>query len=202
MAQYEAARSRTKENIRHSFWSLYTSGNFTRVRVSDITEKAGIHRSTFYSYFDSVDEIFDSIKEQQLDLLKQVCALRDPASGEYDTFLTELQRLFDENRLYLKPLLAEYHSSSFSLAYRQILKELLWSDVRFPAEPDDTREHALMDAVISGMIEMLICSLEDPRVTIRDAFLIARGMMENGAKPVLQNHFGITTEITVPQEDD
>lgn len=187
MAQYTSARSRTKEKIERSFWELYTDVNFKkRVRVSDITQRAGIHRSTFYQYFDSVDEIFDGIKENQLTMLREVCTIPDSQENFYRTFLKALEQLFRENRIYLKPLLAEYHSSSFSLAYRQMLKENLRRDAGLPIFPTGSKEEAILDMILNGFIEMLICSLESDLISVEENFQIAYGIMESGVKTVLK----------------
>ena len=187
MAQYEAARTRTREKIEQSFWDLYTDRDFRRrVRVSDITQRAGIHRSTFYMYFDSVDAIFDSIKDRQLEKLAALCQRENTSPEDFRAFLAGLEALFEENRRYLKPLLAEYHSSSFSLAYRRMLREKFRQDAKVPYYPEGTKEKALLDNLLGGMIEMLIFTLADPLVSIQDTFPVAYRMMEQGLKAVLE----------------
>lgn len=192
MAQYKAARNRTRERIEQCFWGLYTDKDFhRRVRVSDITQKAGIHRSTFYMYFDSVDDIFESIKASQLAKLEALCKEKNASVEEYQSFLAGLEALFAKNSLYLKPLLAEYHSSSFSLAFRKMLREKFYQDAAVPVFPDGTRERAMLDILLGGMIEMLISTLVDPRITVRETFPIAYRMMEQGLKAALEEDAAI-----------
>ncbi len=187
MAQYEAARNRTRERIEDCFWALYTDRDFRRrVRVSDITQRAGIHRSTFYMYFDSVDAIFDSIKARQLAKLEELCRRKNTTIEDFRRFLDGLEALFEENTVYLRPLLAEYHSSSFSLAYRRVLREKFREDAKVPVYPEGSREKAMLDNLLAGMIEMLIFTLADPQVSVQDTFPVAHRMMEQGLKAVLE----------------
>ena len=186
MCAYLAARSRTREKIQRSFWSLYLEKNYRRVTVREITERAGIHRSTFYSHFDTVGDIFDSIKEQQLSLLREVMAIQDTEDNEFQTLMDALQQLYDENRMFLKPLLVDYHSSSFSRAYRQILKDTLKRDGGFPVYPEGTRAYFVLDCVMSGFIEQLIQCLEARELTTLESFRLAHTMMEQGAKAALR----------------
>ena len=190
MAQYEAARTKTRERIEGCFWELYTDKDFRRrVRVSDITQRAGIHRSTFYMYYDSVDAIFDSIKARQLAKLEDLCRAENTTVEDFRAFLDGLETLFEENHVYLKPLLAEYHSSSFSLAFpdfRRMLRDTFRQDAKVPVYPEGTREKALLDNLLGGMIEMLISTLVDPQVSLQDTFPIAYRMMEQGLKAVLE----------------
>ena len=71
MSEYKAARSRTRQKIESAFWKLYLEKDFRRVTVREIVQEAGIHRSTFYQYYESVGDIFDGIKEHQLFLLRE-----------------------------------------------------------------------------------------------------------------------------------
>ena len=186
MAQYEAARSRTREKIERSFWELYTDRDFRRrVRVSDVIQRAGIHRSTFYMYFGSVDEIFESIKARELEKLEILCRRENRTEEDFRSFLEELEGLFREDRSYLKPLLAEYHSSTFSLAFRLRLREKFRQDAAMPSFPPGSREQALLDTLLGGMIEVLIITLDEPLVTLQDTFPVAHRMMEQGLKAVL-----------------
>jgi|GEM_PF-1415850 len=203
MAQYEAARGRTRERIEQCFWELYTDTDFRRrVRVADITEKAGIHRSTFYMYFDSVDCIFDSIKDRQLKKLEAVCGADSSTADEQLSFLTLLEALFEENRTYLRPLLAEYHSSSFSIAYRRILKDKLRRDAEVPLYPSGTKQSAIVDNILGGMIEMLISTLDEPLVSVSETFPIARRMMEQGFKAAMTDMYPQTAGQASPRRPD
>lgn len=191
MSTYEAKRCRTRSKIERAFWELYTEKNFRRVTVREITERSGVHRSTFYTYYDSVGDVFDAIKEHQLALVREVIAIQDTDQNEFQTLLETLRQLYEENRLFLKPLLVDYHSSSFSRAYRQILKDGLKRDGSFPSYPPDSREYFVIDSVMSGFVEILLQTLEARMLNMRESFLLARSIMEEGAKKAMEEQFGI-----------
>ena len=56
----------TRKNICDTFWQLYKEKPLERITVGALTEKAGIHRSTFYRYFHDVYEIHESMMEEEL----------------------------------------------------------------------------------------------------------------------------------------
>ena len=74
MGTYHAARSKTRSAIIQAFWKLYLQRGISKITVRDITEMTGIHRATFYLYYDSVYAVLDSIKQEQLERLKKVCS--------------------------------------------------------------------------------------------------------------------------------
>ena len=191
MSEYSAARSRTRARIERAFWDLYLEKQFRRVTVQEIVQRAGIHRSTFYIYFQAVEDIFSGIKERQLSLLQEVLATSGEGEEKFIGLLNALREVYNENRVFLKPLVIDYHSSTFSRAYRQMLKDALKKDGNFPAYPEDSREYLILDCVMSGYIEMLLQLLDSGALSMEEAFRLAYYTMECGTKPALQDQLGI-----------
>ena len=191
MSDYIAARSRTRAKIERAFWDLYLEKKFQRVTVQEIVQRAGIHRSTFYTYYQSVENIFSAIKERQISLLEEVLTTEGEGEVRFINLLYALQNVYEENRIYLKPLVIDYHSSMFSRTYRQILKDTLKKDGSFPDYPEDSKEYRILDCVMSGYVEMLLHLLDSGALTMEESFRLAYFTMENGTKPALQNQLGI-----------
>ena len=191
MSDYIAARSRTRAKIERAFWDLYLEKKFRRVTVQEIVQRAGIHRSTFYTYYQSVENIFSAIKERQISLLEEVLTTEGEGEVRFINLLYALQNVYEENRIYLKPLVIDYHSSMFSRTYRQILKDALKKDGSFPAYQEDSKEYRILDCVMSGYVEMLLQLLDSGALTMEESFRLAYFTMENGTKPALQNQLGI-----------
>ena len=189
MSEYIAARSRTRAKIERTFWDLYLEKKFRRVTVQEIVQRAGIHRSTFYIYYQSVEDIFSAIKERQLSLLEEVLATEGEGEARFVGLLNALRDVYG---IYLKPLVIDYHSSMFSRAYRQMLKDALKKDGNFPAYPEDSREYIILDCVMSGYIEMLLQFLDSGALSMEEAFLLAYYTMEHGTKPALLSQLGIS----------
>ena len=192
MSEYSAARSRTRARIERAFWDLYLEKQFRRVTVQEIVQRAGIHRSTFYIYFQAVEDIFSGIKEHQLSLLQEVLATSGEGEEKFIGLLNALREVYNENRVFLKPLVIDYHSSTFSRAYRQMLKDALKSDGNFPVYTEGSREYIILDSVMSGYIEMLLQLLDSDTVSMEEAFHFAYYTMENRTRPALRKRFGIT----------
>ena len=182
MSDYIAARSRTRAKIERAFWDLYLEKKFRRVTVQEIVQRAGIHRSTFYTYYQSVENIFSAIKERQISLLEEVLTTEGEGEVRFINLLYALQNVYEENRIYLKPLVIDYHSSIFSRTYRQILKDALKKDGSFPAYQEDSKEYRILDCVMSGYVEMLLQLLDSGALTMEESFRLAYFTMENGTK--------------------
>ena len=75
--------------------------------------------------------------------MERVLATEGEGEARFVGLLNALRDVYEENRIYLKPLVIDYHSSMFSRAYRQMLKDALKKDGNFPAYPENSWTPAL-----------------------------------------------------------
>ena len=56
----------TREKICDSFWDLYKAKPIRQITVGEVAEAAGVHRSTFYRYFEDVYDLLHCLEEELL----------------------------------------------------------------------------------------------------------------------------------------
>lgn len=61
----------TRKKIMDAFWTEYITTPITKITVSTITKSAGIHRSTFYEYFNDIYDLLEQFENDFLEVLKQ-----------------------------------------------------------------------------------------------------------------------------------
>lgn len=61
----------TRKKIMDSFWEQYKTTPITKITVSAITKSAGVHRSTFYEYFNDIYDLLEQFENDFLELLKK-----------------------------------------------------------------------------------------------------------------------------------
>lgn len=59
--------ARTRESIRKAFDELILEKDADRITVKELTERAGIHRKTFYLHFDTIEALYDDRVQQVMD---------------------------------------------------------------------------------------------------------------------------------------
>lgn len=57
----------THGKIVDAFWDLYCEKDIRDITVSELTERAGLHRVTFYRHFKNVEEVLREIEDSLLD---------------------------------------------------------------------------------------------------------------------------------------
>lgn len=152
----DAARTKTKNAIIHAFWKLYAEKDISKITVKDITEATGIHRATFYLYYDNIFAVLEDIKNDQLEKLKYVCNTYTSSDNDYADFLNAMRKIYDENEIFLEQLLCQYRGNEVAAQYRQIMKSKLRTDVGWGQYPQDSSAYLIVDFVLSGMIETFV----------------------------------------------
>ena len=74
---------RTRATLIEAAKLVFAETPFADTRIADITARAGVANGTFYTYFDSKEEIFREIAAEVLDAMLQA-PRRDPEAAERD----------------------------------------------------------------------------------------------------------------------
>lgn len=191
MGTYDAARNKTKTAIIKSFWKLYCIKDISKITVKDITEATGIHRATFYLYYDNVFAVLDTIKSEQLEKLKYVCSTYTSSDNDYADFLKAMRKLYDENETYLKLLLYQNRGNEFAVQYRQVMKSKLHSDIGWKQYPEDSSAYLIIDSILSGMIETFVSCLQTRAFPLESVYRFASQSVDYGIAPAMEREFGI-----------
>lgn len=62
----------TKKNLVEAFLNIYAEKDISGISVKEIAEHAGYNRSTFYSYFDNVQDVLDYVVNTLFERAKKV----------------------------------------------------------------------------------------------------------------------------------
>lgn len=189
MATYQEARNKTRNNIIQAFWELYSCKDISTITVKDITERAGIHRSTFYIHFDCVSDVISAVKQEQLAKLKTVCATYTSKENNYAEFLDAMRKLYDDNENFLILLLRQ--DGVFSAQYRQIMIDKLRSDIGWRQYAEGSKSEIILSSVLDGLIGSFLTFLQTRVVSLESAYRFASYSVDHGIAPALEREFGI-----------
>jgi len=56
----------TKQKLQTAFWDIYEEKTFEKITVREITERAGVNRSTFYAYYKDVYDVLEQVENEIL----------------------------------------------------------------------------------------------------------------------------------------
>ena len=189
MSTYDDAREKTKQKIFNAYWTLYLANQKTT--IAKISEAAGIHRSTFYFYYETADDVLREIENRLFAELKAVLSTKNRREKEYRAVMVELRDMFRENRKYLVPLVVQYKDNAFALRYREFLKENFAEDIGLDYRSGNAVKNDAANCVLAGMIEMMLYELASEILPYEYTYLIGNGILYKGVARTMTEDLNI-----------
>lgn len=189
MSQYLEAREKTIEKIEKAYFSLYIKDK--KITVSEICKIAGIHRSTFYFYYEWVDDVLDGIKNRLLNDLVNIVESKDRDDQDFRQIQINLREMFRDDRYYLVPLVLEQRGGKFAVQYREYLKEKFAEDLGLDYKTGNDVKNDVANCVLSGMIEIMLYELSSEIIPEEFTYIIGRGIIDKGVNKTLNEDLNI-----------
>ena len=189
MSQYKDARERTKAKIEDAYWDLMM--NNERITVKKIIEKAGIHKSTFYFYYEWVDDVLAEIKTRMMRLLVATIESRSRANGDFQHVMIEMRKMFRENRKYLVPLVLEQRGGEFAVNYREYIKEHFAEDIGLDYKTGNDVKNDVANCVLAGLVEIMLYELSSEIIPDEFTYKIGDGIIKKGVALTLNEDLNI-----------
>ena len=189
MSQYLEAREKTIEKIEQAYFGLYIKEK--KITVSEICKIAGIHRSTFYFYFEWVDDVLNGIKDRLYKKLTDVIDGEDRQRGDFRQIQINLRAMFKEERYYLVPLVLEQRGGKFAIQYRELIKERFAEDLGIDYKTGNDVKNDVENCILSGMIEIMLYELSSEIIPEEYTYIIGRGIIDKGVFRTLKDDLNI-----------
>ncbi|WP_195999760.1 TetR/AcrR family transcriptional regulator [Clostridium sp. 1001271B_151109_B4] len=126
----------TKANLIEAFWHLYKDNKLYKIKIKDITDKAGYNRSTFYEYFFNIDDLLEYAEEQ---LINKMIQQLEEAVENFDSeeLIVKAAKVYEYYGYYLSILLGPTGDPAFAEKYKAAVKLLIIK--KFNLKEDDFR---------------------------------------------------------------
>lgn len=172
----------TKSVIREALFELLREKPLSRVTVTDICKLADINRSTFYSYYEDVNSLMNTIQTEVFENILD--------SLNTDDWFDELLHLVDENRDLFSILIGPHGDSQFIrqliyLGYDNSMR--LWAEMypdATPAEMDYA--YAYISYGVIGILENWVC--DNYKEDINEVGNLLYGFTMNGLDYMKRDH--------------
>lgn len=189
MSQYKEARERTKTKIEDAYWDLMI--NNERITVKKIIEKAGIHKSTFYFYYEWVDDVLSEIKARMMNLLVSTIESENRERSNFQQVMIEMRKMFHDNRKYLVPLVLEQRGGDFAVKYREYIKEHFAEDIGLDYRTGNDVKNDVANCVLAGLVEIMLYELSSEIIPDEFTYKIGDGIIRKGVALTLSEDLNI-----------
>ncbi|MFC5703079.1 TetR/AcrR family transcriptional regulator [Cohnella faecalis] len=141
--QIDRRQVRTKQLLRHALMELIEEHGTESLTVTNISNRAGVNRGTFYLHYRDAGDMLEQIKEEVfgdlIRLLKQIDVFELMEYASKDAVYPRAQRAMEEiyrNRDFFKVIFGPKGDPSFPLRIKSVMKEHFSKmfDTRQPAK--------------------------------------------------------------------
>ncbi len=171
----------TMNNLKEAFWYLYSKTPIEKIRVKDITDKAGYNRGTFYIYFSDVYNVLETIENGIFEDMG-----KSPGSDERmntEEIINSILEFFKKHEKYLVVLLGENGDSSFAAKFKEKISSIIFPFLIKETEYDSVEVGCLTEFFSSGLLGIIKKWLEDNNGVSEDSLLkivyVFAGVIEN-----------------------
>ena len=155
MNSFDARVRYTRMVIENSFLELLKSKPLPKITVTEVCQKAGINRATFYKHYLDIPDLFEKMEEQLFDQIRQM--FRDKASNMESMMLDMMNYTRQEgNRFFI--LGSDYGDPHLMTKTFQICYEMAYPllETNLP-QMDASRLKMLYHFVSQGSGGVLTC---------------------------------------------
>ncbi len=175
--------AQTRENLIDAFWSLYRQQKLDRITVKDITDKAGYNRSTFYEYFQDINDVLNQLEDALLEFLKAQIQ-NNMADALNDDILQKFGEVYESKGDYLSVLLGENGDPDFVNKIKGVVRPIFLEAFGLPET--EVRISFVFEYGFSAMVSTITYWYTSGKpLSSKELALLLRSMIMGGVLPTL-----------------
>lgn len=136
-------KTRTKQLLQKALIELIEEKGIHAITVSDLSERAGINRGTFYLHYRDTADFLDQLKKEMFDGLTKELAMVNPLEaasyaqkGEAYPVSVRILEYFERHADYFRIMLGPHGDITFPLEVLEFMRERLVHGVYSKLPPD------------------------------------------------------------------
>ena len=175
---------RSRQMIKKAFAEMLNEKDITKITVTDIVERAGISRGTFYAHYMDVYDLYNAIEANMMETIRETIDLVGAKNIILDPtdVITRALAFLDEKKAYYKLFVTTSRSDSLIDRITTYVAERLTAEVDDSFSPEETKEVKLFIYYSLGAIEHNVKAWLDEKIPLSAAecaALISRYYMKS-----------------------
>ncbi|MDR3270008.1 MAG: TetR/AcrR family transcriptional regulator [Peptococcaceae bacterium] len=182
--------AQTKAALSDAFWSLYRVKPIEKITVKEVADGAGVYRSTFYLYFNSIYDILAEIEADVLDEWEGMFKenFLNGTGGSSD-IVSIAASFFETKGEYLAVLLSPAGDPSFAQNIKDNLRQKGYSLLKIE---DNTEIRLIYEFFLSGILGLLSRWFREGKpISAVQAATLSRRMMSENIIDIVREHSAV-----------
>lgn len=116
---------KSQRNIINAFLEMRASMPLEKIKVSALCEKAGLNKSTFYSWYHDIFDLSRSLQEEVIDRIAETLPSRNFLTKNPGQFTKEILMAYEANKTMIQTLFSGSQSSVLPKMIKEKIMNLL-----------------------------------------------------------------------------
>lgn len=171
---------KTKIVIKKQFMKEYSKKKLSLITIKDICIKTPVARTTFYSYFSSLNELLEEIED---DILNGLIGVTEKVSKgklydmDFKIYMDEIEKYIIENKSYIKTFLVTQPNFGFINKWKETIKTNFRK--RYPSKISAKNYEAISEIIASSIINMYTYWMENiNKISTKEMKLLINKMLD------------------------
>jgi AcrR family transcriptional regulator len=178
--------AQTRENLLQAFWSLYRQKRIEQITVTEITDQAGYHRSTFYEYFVDIYDVLNQLEESLLEYMRGRLLI-GLEGGLNENFIQNVADVYESKGDYLGILFGENGDPQFSKKLKTIMRSAVTNSFGLPE--NDIHAAYLFEFGMSAIIGTITHWYQNNKdLPSQEMARLLRSLLVRGLGPEIQKY--------------
>ena len=162
---------RSRQMIKKAFAEMLNEKDITKITVTDIVEKAGISRGTFYAHYMDVYDLYNAIETNMMETVQQALDAVGPKNIILDPseVITRAMAFLEEKKAYYKLFVTTSRSDSLINRISTYVGERLTAEVDETFTEEEKKEVKLFIYYSLGAIEHNVKAWLDEKIPMSAA---------------------------------
>ena len=152
---------RSRQMIKKAFAEMLNEKDISKITVTDIVEKAGISRGTFYAHYMDVYDLYNAIQSNMMEAVQKQILL-DPTE-----ILAQAFHFLDEKKFYYKLFITSSRSDALVKRIIAYIGDSLSSTIDGSFTDEERREINLFLGYSLGAMENIVKAWLDEKLNIK-----------------------------------
>ncbi|MBQ6066406.1 MAG: TetR/AcrR family transcriptional regulator C-terminal domain-containing protein [Clostridia bacterium] len=159
---------RSRQMIKKAFAEMLNEKDITKITVTDIVEKAGVSRGTFYAHYMDVYDLYTAIQSNMMETVRSAIDLIGPRALILDPteVIARALAFLNEKKAYYKLFVTTSRSDALVARIKDYVGERLTAEVDETFSEEDRKEVKLFIYYSLGAIEYLVRSWLDDSIPL------------------------------------
>ena len=178
---------RTLESIRNALFELLEEKNYNRITVTELAERAGINRKTFYMYYDGIEDLLSKIETSLVEKYRPLIHSIDIKSGTFDAydFFQKVNRLAKGDITTYKVLTRLGLLPNLIDQVKQMIREIFLEPIAQQAPEKQERSSLFIEFASAGFLHMMSLWALDPVMTLEE-------FTDFAALTIMKGYYGVS----------